>query len=263
MSISHQAEMPLIARKVANRVIHQRAIDGYIDATAMCKAAGRAFADYYRNKSTKEYLAELQADMGIPMSELVQRLRGGHPELQGTWVHPFVATDLAQWCSPKFRVRVNKWVAEWLSGRAPADVRFPDHVRRYQVNRTKIPPTHFSMLDQMTLRLLAALEAHGYILPANMMPDIALGMMFSKWLREHGYNPDRFPSYEHEFLDHRPTVPARLYPNELITVFNLQLDAWLRGGRAREYFGQRDENAILPLDRVLAELPPPPKLINP
>ena len=31
---------------------------------------------------------------------------------------------------------------------------------------------------------------------------------------------------------------------------------WLRG-KAREYFGKRDEAAILPLDRVLTELPAP------
>ena len=36
-----------------------------------------------------------------------------------------------------------------------------------------------SRLDQMTLRLLAPLEDHGYILPAHLIPDIALGKMFS------------------------------------------------------------------------------------
>ena len=41
-----------------------------------------------------------------------------------------------------------------------------------------------------------------------------------------------------------------------MTEFNVQLDNWLRG-KAREYFGERDEAAIMPLDRVLAELPAP------
>ena len=42
-----------------------------------------------------------------------------------------------------------------------------------------------------------------------------------------------------------------------MTEFNLQLDDWLRDGRARKYFGDRDENAIVPLDRVLTALPAP------
>ena len=190
----------------------------------------------------------------------MQSVKGGHPEEQGTWVHPYVATDLAQWISAKFRVRVNKWVAEWMSGRAP--YRTPDHILRYLVNRSRIPPTHFSMLDQMTLRLLAPLEQESYTLPSNLMPDIALGMMFSRSLRENGYDPDAFTYYAHRFLDHRPTVSARLYPNVLMTDFNLQLDAWLRDGRARKYFERRDGNAVEPLERVLAALPAPLKQLG-
>ena len=65
-----------------------------------------------------------------------------------------------------------------------------------------------------------------------------------------------FPSYDHDFPegDRRLTVQARLYPNGLITDFNEQLDDWLRT-RARKYFGERDEAAIMPLDHVLAVLP--------
>ena len=253
---STQAEIPLIARKVENRLVHQRAIDGYFNATAMCKAAGKLFGHYYENRRTKEFLVALEADIGIPISELVQQVKGGVPELQGTWVHPYVAINLAMWLSPEFAVQVSKWVAEWLSGRAAHHTRLPDHVRRYLVNQNKIPGTHFSMLNQMIFRLLAPLEGHGYILPDRFMPDISLGKMFSGWLRENGHDPDSFPSYRHEFVDNRRTVEARLYPNEVMTEFNVQLDNWLRG-KAREYFGKRDEAAILPLDRVLTELPAP------
>ena len=119
------------------------------------------------------------------------------------------------------------------------------------------------MLNQMMVRLLAPLERHGYILRADLMPDISLGRMFSGALRKAGYDPDSFLTYEHEFVDHRPTVEARLYPNELMTTFNLMGDEWLRDGRARTYFAERDADAILPLDRVLAELPLPPKSLPP
>ena len=184
----------------------------------------------------------------------MQVIQGGTPELQGTWVHPQVAVHLAQWLSPAFAVKVTLWIIEWKSGRAS---RLPDHVRRYIINQPKIPHDHFSMLDQMTLRILAPLERHGYILPARLMPDISLGKIFSNWLRKRGHDPDKFPSYKHVFLDHRPTVDARLYPNQLLTEFNLELEAWLRDGRARRYFAQRDQDAIPALEQVLLQLPSP------
>ena len=250
----YQAELPIIHHKVESTSINQRATDGYINATEMCKVAGKRFFDYSRLNTTSAYLEALSSETGIPASELIQTIKGGQPEFQGTWIHPQVAIHLAQWLSPEFAVRVGRWVFEWLSGQGGG--RLPNHVRRYLVNRHKIPNDHFSMLDQMTLRLLAPLEAHGYLLPTNMMPDIALGRMFSKWLRDSGYKPDRFPTYDHEFLDHRPTVPARLYPNKLITEFNVQLENWLKDGRAQKYLNERDPNSIGPLSRVLA-LPSP------
>ena len=245
-------QLPIIYHELEQSTINQRAIDGYINATAMCKAAGKQFAHYFHLHGTKAYLDALSSDIGITISELVQIIKGGVPELQGTWVHPYVAVHLAQWLSPKFAVQVSKWVYDWVGGRG----NLPDHVRRYVINQHKIPHTHFSMLNQMILRLLAPLEIHGYMLPANMMPDIALGKMFSKWLRDSGYNPDEFETYPHEFLDHKPIVPARLYPNELMTEFNLQLNNWLKDGRAEKYFSKRDPDAIPTLHKVL-ELPAP------
>ena len=253
-----QSELALIPHKVENRIVQQRAVDGYINATEMCRASGKRFGWYYRLDGTRAFMDALEADVQIRTSTLVQSVRGGPPELQGTWVHPQVAIHLAQWLRPKFAVQVTRWVFEWMSGRLVREA-MPDHIRRYAINQHKIPPTHFSMLNQMIFRLLGPMELQGYSLPEGLMPDIALGKMFSMWLREQGEDPDSFPSYPHEFLDGdpRPTVPAKLYPNRLITEFNEQLDLWIRDGRARKYFGNRDENAIVPLDRVVAALPSP------
>ena len=100
------------------------------------------------------------------------------------------------------------------------------------------------------------LEEHGYILRAGLMSDIALGKMFSRWLRDVGHDPNSFPTYSHEFLDHRPNVDARLYPNELMTKFNEKLEDWLRH-QALIHFKARDKTALPALDRVLAALPAP------
>ena len=251
-----QELLPLIEHKVDNSPINQRAADGYVNATALCQACNKQLGHYLQNKNSREFFEALRADIGIPISELIQIVKGGHPELQGTWVHPQVAINLGQWASPRFAVLVSKWVFEWMSGNA-AKAELPDHIKRYLINRHKIPPTHFSMLDQMTLKLLAPLEQNKYMIPATMMPDIALGKMFSRALRDSGHDPERFPSYTHEFTDHRRNVRARLYPNEVMTEFNVILDNWVRDGRALEYFRKRDQRAIEPLKKVFAELPKP------
>ena len=80
--------LPLIPHEIEGTVINQRAADGYVNATAMCKLSGKLFADYARLKSTSEFVTELSSDMGIPISELIQTLKGGDPAMQGTWVHP-------------------------------------------------------------------------------------------------------------------------------------------------------------------------------
>ena len=156
-----QWEMSLIHHEVRDSVIDQRAIDGYVNATAMCRVAKRQWGHYWERRETKAFMQALHADIGIPISELIQSVRGGRPELQGTWVHPQVAIHLAQWLSPEFAVNVSQWVFEWFSGGGPRQSALPDHVRRYLVNRRKIPNTHFSMLNQMTLQLLAPLEDRG------------------------------------------------------------------------------------------------------
>lgn len=109
-----QLEFEFIVHEIEHAIIHQRAVDGFVNATAMCKASGKQFNDYVRIGPTKEFLTELSSVTGIPVSELVISLKGGTRELQGTWVHPDVSINLGQWCSPKFAVAVSQWVREWL-----------------------------------------------------------------------------------------------------------------------------------------------------
>ncbi len=250
----------LIEHKVEGTVIAQRPDDGYINATAMCKKAGKLFADYSRLSSTQEFLSELSAVMGIPITVLIQVLKGGNDQKsQGTWVHPDIAINLAQWLSPRFAVQVSKWVREWMQGGALSSY-MPDHVKRYMTNRGKIPPTHFSMLNEIYLHLLAPMEHGGYILPTKMVPDASTGRMFSKFLRDKGINPNEFPEYDHEFLDgKRPIVKARLYPNQYLPDFRAYFhEIWLPR-RAAIYFRERDPTALPHIKQIIASLPAPKK----
>jgi len=100
------------AREWNGHPIQRRQIDGFVNATAMCRAGGRRWTLYQVNDRTQSYIHALAADVGIPTSALVVSIRGGRPELQGTWVHPRLAVDLARWISPGFAVWMDGWFLE-------------------------------------------------------------------------------------------------------------------------------------------------------
>lgn len=242
--LNFPTELPLIDHAIEGGSVHQRPKDGYVNATDLCKAAGKRFNDYARLGSTKEFLQELSAVAGIPVTEqnqelnaLIYTIQGGKPELQGTWVHPDVAVNLAQWLSPKFAVRVSQIINDWLKGNVSGYM--PPHVKRYIQNKRKIPPTHFSMLNEVYLELFAPLDDAGIQIPTTMTPDISTGRMFSDFLRRKGgYDPDAMPTYEHEYPDGR-IVKARLYPIELLGEFRLWFNNEWLPHRAVDYFKSR------------------------
>ncbi len=245
-----QLPLPLIQRKHANTLITQRAKDGYINATAMCTAANRPWGRYWETRSSRDFAEALSDDIGLPISELIQSIKGGNPALQGTWVHPQVAIHLAQWLSPQFAVQVTQWVFEWISGGPKVVERLPYHLRRYVANMTAVPRTHFSILQELTYGLIAPMEARGYTLPEHMVPDISEGRMFSQWLRDQGIEPAMFPTYRHCYEDGR-VVDARLYPNNLLAQFRAHFhEVWLPE-RCEGYFVKRDPKALSYLQGLL------------
>lgn len=256
-----QLQIAFIERKAENSEvpINQRLLDGYIDATDLCRASGKSFNDYARLKSTSEFLSELSSDTGIPASALIQSVRGGDPRFQGTWVHPQVAINLAQWASPKYAVLVSKWVLEWMNGSIPKSGNLPYHLERYMINRSEIPPTHFSVFNELIFNLIAPLEDMGYKLPDNMIPDISEGRMFADWVRTvKKLNPDSFPKYNHTYPDGRK-FPAKTYPNALLPDFREHFHNHWLVNKATGYFKIRDVKALPYLRKMFDLLPPEQK----
>jgi hypothetical protein len=253
-----QTHFELIPHIVEREIIQQRVRDGYINATAMCKAAGKLWTDYRRLKSTGEYLDALSADMGIPITELIQSVAGGNPQLQGTWAHPQVATHLAQWLSPEFAVQVNKWVFDWLSGKStPGSANLPYHLQRYLINNDQVPSGYFSILAELSIMLIAPLENAGYRLPPELVPDISSGQLFCKWLREaKGVDTDSLPVYFHRYPDGR-VVPAKLYPEDLLADFRRHVREFWIPKHAVEYFRPRDSSALQYLPKLISNAEPP------
>jgi hypothetical protein len=250
--IERQMILSLISHQVDGLDIPQRVTDGYINATALCQASGKNFADYYRLTGTKAFLEALSSDMGIPISGLVITGKGGNPKLQGTWIHPDIAVNLGQWLSPRFAVLVSKWVREWMSGKIPGG-NLPYHIRRYIANRSAIPPTHFSILNELIFGLIAPMEEKGYTLPENMLPDISEGKMFAKWLRdEKGVDTAKMPTYKHCYEDGRIVYP-KMYPIVLMEDFRRHFYGTWIPDRMVAYFSERDQNALPFVEALLIE----------
>jgi len=85
--------------------------DGYINATALCKAGNRKFNDYKRLKDIDEVLEAISLNTGIPVIKLMEVEPGRYG---GTWVHRRVAYHMAIWASPIFGAVVGEWLDHLL-----------------------------------------------------------------------------------------------------------------------------------------------------
>jgi hypothetical protein len=113
-------------------------VDGYTSLTDMAKAAGKLVADYLRLESTEAYLEELGSVMGQPISSLVKVFRGGSGK-QGTWAHPQVALDFAQWCNVSFRVWANCTLVSVIKGDiAPLQSAQPTHTIHDEIRKLEL-----------------------------------------------------------------------------------------------------------------------------
>lgn len=245
----------IIDRKAENEIISQRVTDGYVNATAMCKAVGKRWSHYLQLSTTKPFLDELSLTLKIPVdgvavNGLIQTITGGIPHLQGTWVHPQIAIHLAQWLSPRFAVLVSQWVMEWMSGKSTTP-NLPYHLRRYMANMNKVPYGYFSILNEITLHLIGPLEQLGYSVTYKQVPDISVGKIFSKYLRDNNYPVDDYPKYPHTYEDGR-IVDARAYPNELLGILRkFFVEKWLKD-KSEKYFADKDPSALPYLQKLLS-----------
>ncbi|MBM5796582.1 MAG: KilA-N domain-containing protein [Cyanobacteria bacterium K_Offshore_0m_m2_072] len=115
-SMNHPA---LISRSWNGTPISRRTTDGYVNATAMCKANKKRWSDYRESDRCQLYLDALSQTTEIPVFDLIQS-RQGHGG--GTWVHPQVAVDLARWISAPFAVWMDGWFLESIQQPQPAPV---------------------------------------------------------------------------------------------------------------------------------------------
>lgn len=131
------AKTPTVFRDVNGISIEQRQTDGFINGTAMSVAHGKDLPQWFRTKDTLELFDALSADLGLNVNPVdlqdldVSRLsaskyaelfpglifskRGSPSTGGGTWLHPDLAIQLAQWCNKPFAIQVSRWIREWMT----------------------------------------------------------------------------------------------------------------------------------------------------
>ena len=90
-----------------NTIITSRIKDNYINASQLCQASNKKFNDWICLDSTNELINELEKDIGILASQLIDTSNNFQ---QSSWIHPDLAIQLAQWIAPKFGLQVSKWI---------------------------------------------------------------------------------------------------------------------------------------------------------
>ena len=117
----------LIQHTFNDYLVDQRIDDGYINLNQMANATGKRVQDWLDNQGTKDLIEQFDLEQDLNHADQrdlkkaidSRRGRGG-----GTWAHPDIAIQFAQWCSPAFALQVSRWVREWMTtGRNPlADI---------------------------------------------------------------------------------------------------------------------------------------------
>jgi hypothetical protein len=85
--------------------------DGYVNATLLCKASGKRIDNWMRLDSTKNLFSEFSNSLrseGVKSTDCLEGKYGG------TFIHPDLAVQLAQWISPSFSLQVSRWIRELL-----------------------------------------------------------------------------------------------------------------------------------------------------
>ena len=217
--------------------ISRRTTDGYVNATAMCKANRKRWSDYRESDRCQLYLDALSQTTEIPVFDLIQSRQG---QGAGTWVHRQVAVDLARWISPAFAVWMDGWFLDELekrpagrAGSAPKQDQqeswrhFHD---RMDMTHSSVPSGYFGVFHESAPMIVPMIRAD-VIVSDQVVPDISVGLAWSNYWKENKLQlkyGERI-RYDHNYPEYYPQAksnPQRscAYPDAALGEFR----SWLR-----------------------------------
>ena len=79
----------------------------YINIENLCKTNKKSLNEWNKLDDTKIFLKALSKDVNIPTHSLIIS-----DQTHITWVHPYIAINIAQWISPETGVKISSWIHE-------------------------------------------------------------------------------------------------------------------------------------------------------
>jgi hypothetical protein len=210
-----------------NGAIVSQEPDGYVSLTDMAKASGKKVNDYLRLGSSKAYIEGLSGSTGIPADKLIRvNESSGRNENRGTWAHPEIAIDFAQWCNVPFRIWANRVLRGVISQPAPepkkAIAYYSDRCADIRKNLVK-PKGQWCVIEKCN-HLLLEVEKAGYPIDKMDLLDGSIGKRWANYRRELGYSePNQSAHYQ---LPHCPhPVSVACYPSSELGIFSDWLES--------------------------------------
>lgn len=132
----------------------------------------------------------------------------------------------------------------------------PAFIKRYNENWNRVSAGHFSVINELVIRLWGRLEMVGHMMAdrapngTQLRPDTSVGKLFAKWLDE---NHPRL-SGSHSMYSHKTDEwegDARQYPNSMLPLFIEFVDNVWIPEHSERYFNTRDPAALPHLPKLL------------
>lgn len=158
--------------------------------------------------------------------------------------------------------RFKKWITSKVlpeirkTGSFGGQPKIPAFIRRYNDNWSRVGLGFFSVINELTIRVLGRLEQAGHVVAdkgadgKEIRPENSVGRLFADWLREH--HPQMAQSFS-LYLHKTPEtfVEARQYPNSMLPLFMDFVDQIWIPEHAERYFKGRDPAALPYLAKML------------
>ena len=189
-------ELLSFRRSVNGVDVEQRIDDGFINGTAMAVAHGKKIDSWFRTQDTLDLFFDLSIDLGLKVKcsdlsnldvqslsakkyaqmfpDLIKTKRGSPKTGGGSWLHPDLAIQEAQWCNKRFAIQVSRWVREWLTtGHNPIQTNVdPDKEWAAWQQRYDIRINLKDVLRPELMSITAAWAKAQGINPRNMCQDV-------------------------------------------------------------------------------------------
>lgn len=132
----------------------------------------------------------------------------------------------------------------------------PAFIKRYNENWNRVSGGHFSVINELVVRLWGRLEMVGHMMAdrapngTQLRPDTSVGKLFAKWLDEN--HPQL--SGSHSMYPHKTDEwegDARQYPNSMLPLFIEFIDNVWIPEHSERYFNTRDPAALPHLPKLL------------